>query len=297
MKKLFRIIILILIFTTFCNAQGKSGKPDYIVTGYPVKYILEELTRNIAEVNALVPPGASPHTFAPNPSDIKKAQSAKALFYVSEELDGWAVKIQAKNLIRLMDYLPAEYKMNFAEPHRHGNEHSEHGSDIIDPHFWTDPLAVKALAGKLTEILVKLDKSNEQNYRDNARAFIARLELLNLQIQTRTVQIRGKSIFLFHPSFRYFIKRYGFNYGGSIEIDPGVEPSARHTGDLLKKIKKSGAKAIFTEPQLNPGPAKVIAESIGIKLAQLDPNGGVAGRNNYFDLLFYNMNVLINSLK
>jgi ABC-type Zn uptake system ZnuABC Zn-binding protein ZnuA len=149
----------------------------------------------------------------------------------------------------------------------------------------------------LTAILIKLDKPNEKSYRDNAKAFIARLELLNLQIQARTVQIRGKSVFLFHPSFRYFIKRYGLNYGGAIEIDPGVEPSARHTTELLNKIKKSGAKAIFTEPQLNPGPAKVIAESLGIKLAQLDPNGGVAGRNNYFDLMFYNINVLINSLK
>jgi len=268
---------LISIFLTIIEVQTViSAKPDYVVTGFPVKFILDELTHNIADVSVLVPPGASPHTFAPNPSDIKKMEKAKALFYVSEELDGWAVKIQAKNVIRLMDYLPAEYKMNFAESYRHGNESHESGSDIIDPHFWTDPLAVKTLVGKLTEILIRLDKANENNYRNNAKVFIARLELLNLQIQARTVQIRGKSIFLFHPSFRYFIKRYGLNYGGAIEIDPGVEPSVRHTGDLISKIKKSGVKAIFTEPQLNPGPAKVIAESLGISLAQLDPNGGVA---------------------
>jgi len=297
MKKIIDFSLIVLLFAVIGFQTVFSARPAYVITGYPIKFIFSELTRNVADVSALVPPGASPHTFAPNPSDIKKVQNAKALFYVSEELDGWAAKIEAKNVIRLMDYLPAEYRMNFTEPHKHGNESHEAGSDIIDPHFWTDPLAVKALAGKLTEILVNLDKANEKSYRDNARIFNARLELLNLQIQARTVQIRGKSVYLFHPSFRYFIKRYGMNYGGAIEIDPGVEPSARHTGDLLKKIKQSGAKAIFTEPQLNPGPAKVIAESIGIKLAQLDPNGGVAGRNNYFDLLFYNMNVLINSLK
>ncbi len=297
MKKIIAFSLIVLFFAINETHTVFSQKPVFVVTGYPVKFILEEITHNVADVTALVPPGASPHTFAPNPSDIRKVQNAKALFYVSEELDGWAAKIQAKNVIRLMDYLPEEYKMYFAEPHKHGNESHESANDIIDPHFWTDPLAVKSIVGKLTEILVKLDKANEKSYRDNAKLFITRLELLNLQIQARTVQIRGKTIFLFHPSFRYFIKRYGMNYGGAIEIDPGVEPSARHTGDLIAKIKKSGAKAIFTEPQLNPGPAKVIAESIGIKLAQLDPNGGVTGRNNYFDLLFYNMIVLINSLK
>lgn len=297
MKKIITFSLIVLFFAIIEAQTVFPAKPQFVVTGYPLKFILFELTHNVADVSALVPPGASPHTFAPNPSDIKKAQNSKALFYVSEELDGWAAKIEAQNVIRLMDYLPSEFKMNFSEPHRHGNESHEAGSDIIDPHFWTDPLAVKAIVMKLAEILIKLDKVNEKSYRDNSRVFITRLELLDLQIQARTVQIRGKSIFLFHPSFRYFIKRYGLNYGGSIEIDPGVEPSARHTSDLLKKIKQSGAKAIFTEPQLNSGPAKVIAESLGIKLAQLDPNGGVEGRNNYFDLLYYNMNVLINSLK
>ncbi|TAL67580.1 MAG: zinc ABC transporter substrate-binding protein [Bacteroidetes bacterium] len=295
MKKTFSLFLLLLFWVEFNSAVAE--KPFYVVTGYPVKFILDELTRNIADVTAIVPPGASPHTFAPNPSDIRKVQNSKALFYVSEELDGWASKMNCKKIVKLIDLIPPDNLMNFAEPHSHGNEIHDAGADIIDPHFWTDPLAVKAIVVKLTEILIQLDKSNEKKYRDNAKVFTSQLDLLNLQIQARTVQIRGNSVFLFHPSFRYFIKRYGLNYGGAIEIDPGIEPSARHTSELLSKIRNSGAKAIFTEPQLNPGPAKVIAESLGIKLAQLDPNGGVAGRNNYFDLLFYNMNVLINALK
>ncbi|MBI5324247.1 MAG: zinc ABC transporter substrate-binding protein [Ignavibacteriae bacterium] len=297
MKKIILFSLIVLFFSLIGFHDLYSEKPHYVVTGYPVKFILEELTRDVANVTALVPPGASPHTFAPNPSDIKIVQKAKALFYVSEELDGWASKIQSRNVFRLIDLLPSNYRMNFSESHRHGNDIHEAGAEIIDPHFWTDPIAVKSLALKLTTVLINLDRANEKKYIDNSKAFMARLELLNLQIMARTVEIRGKYVFLFHPSFRYFIKRYGLQYGGAIEIDPGVEPSARHTGDILKKIKQSGAKAIFTEPQLNPGPARVIAESIGIKLAQLDPNGGVAGRNNYFDLLFYNLNVLINSLK
>ena len=83
---------------------------------------------------------------------------------------------------------------------------------------------------------------------------------------------------------------------GSIETSPGKEPSAEYTMELIKKIKKAKAKALFTEPQLPEGPAKTIAEAASLKLYVLDPIGGFEGRKNYFDLIKYNTDIFCKAL-
>ena len=129
----------------------------------------------------------------------------------------------------------------------------------VDPHFWMDPLAVKALIPVLIDTLSKLDPQNASTYKTNGDLFIKRLDLLHKQLTSITDKLQGKVLFLQHPSFLYFAKRYNLIYEGSIEETPGKEPSPKFIADLITKIKSSGTKAIFSEPQLNHKAAKVIS--------------------------------------
>ena len=107
----------------------------------------------------------------------------------------------------------------------------------------------------------------------------------------------GKPVFLFHPSFRYMLKRYKLIYLGAIETSPGKEPSPKYVLQIVEKINSSGAKALFTEPQLPNAPAKTIAEAAGVSLYELDPIGGVKGKMSYSDLILYNADLLAKALK
>ena len=93
------------------------------------------------------------------------------------------------------------------------------------------------------------------------------------------------------------LKRYNLNYAGAIELSPGKEASPRYLANLIEKIKKSGTKAIFSEPQLPDKPAKVISEATGLNIFILDPNGGIEGRNSYWDLILYNARTLKQALE
>jgi len=287
---LFLIIFLSFFSKTFC-------KPVYITTGFPLASILREVVGTYGDVINLVPPGASPHTYAALPSDVKKTQGATALFYVSRELDGWAANLPASKKYSLLDFIPKNYILTFPENSLESDSKHNHSSGVTDPHFWTDPLTVKSMIPKLTETLSKLDPANEKNYKSNAEKFMRTLDWLNKQVESALSNVKGKTVFLFHPSFLYMLKRYGLVYGGAIEIDPGVEPSAKYTIMLTKKIKSSGAKAIFTEPQLPDAPAKTISNATGMKVYSLDPNGGVKGRYSYSEIILYNANVLKSSLQ
>ncbi|MGA2296416.1 MAG: metal ABC transporter substrate-binding protein [FCB group bacterium] len=289
--------IKFLLFSLFIitNYFNSFAKPLFVTTSYPIASIIKEITGNYADVVSLVPPGASPHTFAPIPSDVAKAQTASAFFYVSPELDGWAANLPTNNKIKIMDILPMEFHQYFKGENSNSNLNTN--DKVEDPHFWTDPITVKALIRKLTEMLVKYDKPNEKTYYENAQIFDKRLELFNWQIEKILDPKKGKPVFLFHPSFLYFLKRYGLVFGGVVEVDPGVEPSSRHTYELVKNIKKSGINVIFAEPQSPLSSARVIAESAGVKLDILDDLGGIQGRLNYFDLIMYNVKVLQKELK
>lgn len=293
MKKMLIIILLILAVNSLV------AKPAFVATNHPIQAILKEIAGTTADISNLVPPGASPHTFSPKPSDVSKAQGALALFYVAPELDGWAANLSCKNRIKIMDLIPKSYQYPFEgelSSEEKGSKHN-HDKDVIDPHFWTDPLTVKALLPGLTEVLSKLDPVNSKTYRANSNSFSNRLDELNKQIEQKMAGMKGQKIFLFHPSFRYFLRRYGLVYAGSIEPSPGKEPSVKYITDLINKIKKNKAKALFTEPQLPEKPARAIAEAAKLKLFVLDPIGGIVGRESYRDLILYNTEVFLNALK
>jgi zinc transport system substrate-binding protein len=310
-------IVLLMIVVSSCDSQ--YSKPIYVATSHPIGEILKQVVGTRADVEVLVPPGESPHTFSPKPSDAYKINSARAIFYAAEIMDGWAAKLEGGNKIEMIKFVPEAFLLTFDEMHDHKHEenidhkhedshnHAEHtdqeksdddhSDGVVDPHFWTDPVTVKEMLNGLVDTLSVLDPDNAVTYRNNAGIFEKRLDLLARQVGDLLSEVRGKPVFLFHPSFRYLLARYNLVYAGAIETSPGKEPTPKYIEQLVKKINESGAKAIFTEPQLPREPAEVIAEAATVMLFELDPVGGVKGRMTYPDLILYNAKILQKALK
>lgn len=308
MRKTAIIIAALMLFG--CKAQ--SEKPLFVATSHPVYAILTEIAGPKAEIVRLVPPGATPHSYEPKPSALFKVNASSALFYVDDNLDGWAARLGAKRKIALTDMLPEENKLYFEHGHsghNHGDEAHEHedkdseelpenhDSPTLDPHFWTDPLAVKALLPALVDTMAKLDPANAGTYRANAELFAKRLDLLHKQAFNELSEVRGKPVFLFHPSFRYMINRYDLVYAGAIETSPGKEPTAKEILEIVERIKNSGVEAIFSEPQLPDKSARVVSESANVQLYKLDPVGGEKGLIKYADLILHNARILRKALR
>jgi zinc transport system substrate-binding protein len=266
-------------------ARAAVASSGYVATIHPLAAILRELVPDATRVQELVPPGASPHTFEPRPSDLRGVQSARALFFVSSELDGWAARMPAGRKIAVLDRIPPEDRLPSA-PDGKGT----------DPHFWTDPLTVKALLPGLLRTLCGLDRPGCAAYATGARRFRATLRSLDAEVATLLAPVRGRAVLLFHPSFQYLLARYGLVMAGSIEPSPGKEPTPKYIEEVVRTVQRLGVRSVFTEPQLPPRPAEVVAEAAHVAVHVLDPNGGVAGRETYADLIRYNARVLREAL-
>lgn len=158
-------------------------------------------------------------------------------------------------------------------------------------------MVVAALLPKLLEQLSSLDPEGAAQYAKNTDAFAAELAALDAELKQVLAPLEGKPVVLFHLSMQYFLHRYGLGLAGVVEPSPGKEATPRFLESVIETVRRTGAKAVFTEPQLPRRPAEAVAQSAGVALAELDPYGGLPGRETYAALLRYNAQALRSALE
>ncbi len=289
-----------LFFTScavICSAfPAFSGPLNVTVTIHPVADIVKRIGGDAIEVHTLLKPGDGPHTFEPAPSDMRAIGRAKMIVIVGFGLDTWLEKLlrTSQNKGRVIIDLSTIVKnpIDIANDND-GHHHKGH----INPHYWLDPMIMKNAVGLIERELLRLLPKEASNISKNASAVRGELEKLDKEIKTLIATVgNSRSFVAFHNSWSYFARRYGLNETGVLETSPGREPSATHSTGLLRQIKKSGVKAVLTEPQFSPRLGKTLAKEAGVAVVIVDPIGGVAGRDGYFELMRYNAKKFLDAM-
>ena len=98
-----------------------------------------------------------------------------------------------------------------------------------------------------------------------------------------------REIMTFHEAFEYFAEDFNLTVVAVIEREPGAEPSAGELAALIRKIRATGVKAIFVEPQYPAKSAEILARETGAKLYTLDPVvSGPLGPDAYLEIMARN---------
>ena len=223
-----------------------------------------------------------------------------AVFYASEDVDAWAAKLPAKERIAMFPFVPESAHLPYEESEpahegEHNDHHHDHGTD--NGHFWSDPTVVKSILPDLVKRLAALDPPGAQTYEQNAAQFAADIDKLDAEMKTAFDGKGDRPVFMFHPSWTYFMHRSNLAVAGMIEPSPGKEPTPKFIAKLIDTAKAKNVRAVFTEPQLPRRPAEAIAEACNLPLYEIDPNGGVDGRRTYRELIEYNAGMLKKALQ
>jgi len=117
-----------------------------------------------------------------------------------------------------------------------------------------------------------LDPEEGPLYRQRGEDVKHSLHELHQEIARQSAGWTKRKIVTFHASMNYFAERYGLEVVAVVEPVPGQEPTARHLAEVLEILKKTQA-ALFSEPQLDPRPARVLASEAGVPLYEIDPQG------------------------
>ncbi len=299
--KILRILVLFVFvfFAIQLQAPNCFGeKISVIASIFPVADMVKQVGGMYVDVTTIIPSGASPHTYEPRPSLLKKISEARVFFMIGAGLELWAGKFVrlSKNQLHTVKLSEGISLIKLSKHHHDDDDTdiSDAESSFANPHIWLDPKIAKLMINKIISVLCKIDNKHMKYYEKRGLAYLDKLDELHVSIASTVEKFKIRKYVCFHPAWDYFARQYKLESVGVIEAAPGRNPTPRSIKKIVSLIIKHDIRAVFAEPQLNPKVAEVIAREADVKVLFLDPMGGpdIKGRNSYFDLMKYNLRVL-----
>lgn len=250
------------------QAARRDGRLLVFVSIQPQAYFVERIAGERARVEVLVPPGQSPETFEPTPTQMGALAGADVFFRIGVPFeDGMIARITSTvkglNVIDTRRGVPLREFAEHGEAHTHGGH--EHGAD--DPHIWLAPRLVEIQAGTIADELARLDPTHAEEYEANREAFVRELGALHDELAA--ILPEGATITVFHPSWGYFCDEFGLTQV-AVEVG-GKEPAPRQLQQMIEEARARRVSTIFVEPQFATASAQTIAREIGAEVVPIDP--------------------------
>ncbi len=301
MKNLTGLVIAISVFLLSFVTIHAAEKPTVFVSILPQKYFVEQIAGDTINVEVMVQPGASPATYEPKASQMKKLAGSLAYYAVGVPFEkAWLEKIAAINpkmaIIHTDDgidklameehhHAAAEHDVhhheaneeqhaghdhkheNHSETHHHEETHHQH--DGLDPHVWLAPSLVKHQTTLIAQSLIGFLPEQTPFFQENLNIFHKKLDGLDSELRLILKDMAGKEFMVFHPSWGYFANEYGLRQV-AIEIE-GKDPKPAQLAGLIENAKKHDIVVIFVQPQFSQKSARVIAAEIKGEVISIDP--------------------------
>ena len=289
MKVFYRGVLALLFMVVLCSACDKkqkeaaeSGKIKVVTTLFPLYDFTRNIGRDKVDVQLLLPPGMEAHSFEPKPNDIIKANRADLFVYTNRYMEPWAADIiggldTRKILVvdtsrgaRLMKPLEGAEHDHDSEGHGHEEDGRHDHEGGADPHIWLDFRNAQIMVDNILAGLIAKDSANREYYTANALAYKAQLAELDNRYRNGLSTCR-KKVFLHggHYAFGYLANRYGLRYESAYAVSADSEPTPAKIMDLIKKMRASGLRYVYTEELVEPRIADTIARETGATILRL----------------------------
>jgi len=255
-------------------ARTAGAKPTVAVSIVPQLYFVERISGGRVSAFALVGPGQSPHSYEPTPRQMSELASAKAWLSIGVDFEK-GLKPKVASLYPKLAIAEInrgiEYRTLEAHDEEDGHAGEAHAEELgsPDPHVWLGRRAAAAMAANIRDALIALDPAGEAQYRANCDALAADIDKAYDSLRKELAPLRGKPVFVFHPSFGYFLDEFGI-VQEAVETG-GKEPTQKGLAALIEKARKEGAKAIFVQAQFPTAAAKTLADAVGAEVVAIDP--------------------------
>lgn len=310
MNKFMSTVFLSMVLLAFLSslACSEESPPQVVVSIKPIHALVAGVMQGVAEPTLLIKGGGSPHGYVLRPSEARALANADLIVWVGHSLEGFlekplenlARKARALELITALknDLLPIRKTGSF-DAHNHNSGHHDHADAEVNPHLWLSPRVAKKIVAQTASELTNLDPLHKSQYQENATRLAQRLNRLDQQLAEKLAPVKDIPYIVFHDAYQYFEHSYGLNAVGALTIDPERKPGAKRIREIRDKIKNSGAKCLFSEPQFEPRLIATITEGTNTRTGILDPLGAdlPSGEESYFQLLNNLVDNLINGLR
>jgi len=286
---IFRVLLCGLFLLLF-TAPAKAQESRVVVSIKPLHSLVAAIMGDTGTPVLLVDGMHSQHGYQLKPSQIEILHHADIVFYIAPTLETF--------LARTLETLPASLRRDALidapgvitlKTRSSGAWEADHDEDSAgqDPHIWLDTGNAKAISENIAEELGALYPANKAVYEKNAKALNESLDKLDSELTTVLAPVKNIPFIVFHDAWQYFEHEQGLSGAGSITLEPEQAPGVKRISAMRSKIKSSGVRCVFAEPQFNNRLVQTVTEGTAAKTGILDPLGAdiPAGPALYFTLM------------
>ena len=254
MKRTLAALVLVL-------SVALAAKPLAVATIAPYASLARAVLGDGWRVESLVPAGANPHVFSPDPADVRKVAAARLVIMNGLGLDDWLVEKLIKpnslqaHLYRAADSLTGR---TIALP-----------SGAPDPHVWTDPVLMTYVVAGIAKAAGEVDPQNAAAYAKRAKAYAQKLLEIDRMTRLRLESAPTRKFVAFKNPFSYVAARYRLERVYLITPNPAAQPSPRELAAAARVLQQNGLHYIVA-PLQTSREAERVARTLGVKAALLD---------------------------
>jgi zinc transport system substrate-binding protein len=255
----------------------------------PLYLITQELLGDQADVERLMPLGASPHGFQLSWSQRRLLSESDLIIWVGPSLELFLEKIvvnqtnlSLQNVTAVDDTQPAQSsKASFdqAESHSHDNHrHDDHGHDSQrrDPHLWLDPNHVLVFARTLIDHLKEGQNTEADRalLEDKYSVFETKVLDVNQQLETLLQPVQSVPFVVFHDALQHFQQHFRLMPYDVVTPAPEQRPGAKHLHQLRKNIRQG--QCLLVEPYYSAAQTRRLQSEFDLVVEEIDILGGDA---------------------
>jgi zinc/manganese transport system substrate-binding protein len=279
-RSLIGTLVALAVLASACSASNDTADRLSVVTTTTILGdVVSNITVDDADVDVLMPIGASPHEFVPSARQVAAIYEADLVVAnglgLEEGLHDVLETARADG-VNVLEIAPRLDPLPFRE------------GDQLDPHVWMDPVRMRAAAVAIADALFVIDGNVAWNAR--AEAYAAELEATHHQIEAMLEEVPPDERILVtnHDSLGYFADRYRFSVIGTVIPGGGSlgDPSSAQLTELVDVIEREQVPAIFVETSEPRTLAVAVAAEVGTAVSVVELyTGSLAERGQAGDTL------------
>ena len=259
---------------------------------YPLQFVAERVGGDLVTVTNLTKPGAEPHDLELAPQDLGELTDADLALYLSgfqpavdeavATADGAALDVSCRRQ-PLADLRRGPGALGRGGEHSDEEGHSD--EEVVDPHFWLDPMRLADVADEVAVSLSQLDPAAESTFEANAAELRDELETLDGTFSDGLTDCERRQLVTSHTAFGYLADAYDLEQVGITGLTPETEPSPQELAEVTDFVRDNDVRTIFYETLVSPDVAETIAEATGASTDVLDPLEGLSDASQGEDYL------------
>lgn len=273
MKKLFPILLILLVLAACSNEQDSTDDSDLTIytTVFPLTSFVEQIAGDTVNVESIYPPGVDMHSYEPTQKDMMSYSDGDLFMTTSNELDPVAASIAdtIKKDTEIVETAAdidtgAFLESQHAHEHEHGEDEDhededahDHSHGSTDPHIWLSPDLAIEMAEAVKNSLAEHKPESADMYNENFEVLKSDIEEIDEQLLAITENTVNTDVYISHESIGYLAHQYGFQQIGISGLS-NQEPSQQELTEIIENIEAQNIPYILYEPNVASSVTDVI---------------------------------------